>query len=107
MPEAYKVLAQDELPVAAAAIYTVPADTEAIVKSIVLVNQTAGPLTVTLWVNGNAPENLWLSGTTVIPANGTAEWTGSLSLAAAETIEGLTAGGANDITYTISGVEIT
>ena len=83
MPEAYKKLAQGELPVAAGALYTVPASTEAIIKHIKFVNQTAGALTITLWIDGAADADLWLSPTTEIPANGSAEWEGSLALEAA------------------------
>lgn len=106
MAEAYKILAQGELPIAAGVLYTVPGATKAVIKHIKLVNQTAGALTVTMWINGNADDKLWLPGTTEIPANGSIEWEGSLSLEAAVTIQGATAGGANDITYLISGLEI-
>lgn len=107
MPEAYAVLAQGELPVAAGILYTVPALTETIVKHIMIVNQTAGALTITMWIDGNTDAELWVSPTFEIPANGAAEWSGSLSLETTVTIRGATAGGANDITYIISGVEIT
>ena len=107
MAEAYKILGQGELPAAAGVLYTVPGATEAIVKLITLVNQTAGALTVTMWIDGAADANLWVPPTFEIPANGSAEWSGSLALEAAITIRGATAGGANDITYLITGLEIT
>ena len=106
MAEAYKILAQGELPVAVGVLYTVPGATEAIVKHIRLVNQTAGILTVTMWIDGNTDAELWVPSTTEIPANGSMEWDGSMSLEAAVTIRGATAGGANDITYLITGLEI-
>lgn len=106
MAEAYKILAQGELPVAAGILYTVPGATEAVIKHIMLVNQTAGALTVTMWIDGNTDAELWLPSTTEIPANGKVEWEGSLALEAAVTVRGATAGGANDITYIISGLEI-
>ena len=106
MAEAYKILAQGELPVAAGILYTVPGATEAIVKQVTLVNQTAGALTVTMWIDGNTDAELWVSPTFEIPANGSAEWSGSMALEAAITIRGATAGGANDITYLITGLEI-
>ncbi len=105
--EAYKKLAQGELPVAAGALYTIPADTEVIIKHIKFVNQTAGALTITLWIDGVTDADLWMPATTEIPANGSIEFEGSLALAAAAVINGATAGGANDISYVISGVEIT
>ncbi len=107
MSEAYKVLAQGELPVAAGALYTVPASTEAIIKHMKFVNQTGAELTITLWINGTTDADLWMPATTSIPANGSIEFEGSLSLDAAAVLNGATAGGANDITYIISGVEIT
>lgn len=107
MAEAYKKLAQGELPVAAGALYTVPGATEAIIKHIKLINQTAGALTITLWIDGTTDPFLWMPSTTEIPANGSIEFEGSLSLEAAAVINGATAGGANDVTYIISGLEIT
>ncbi|KKK61421.1 hypothetical protein LCGC14_3014510, partial [marine sediment metagenome] len=103
MAEAYKILGQGELPAAAAALYTVPGATEAIIKHIKLINQTAGALTITLWIDGTTDPFLWMPSTTEIPANGSIEFSGSLSLEAAAVINGATAGGANDITYIISG----
>lgn len=66
--DAFKVLAQGQLPAAAAAIYTVPASTVSLVSQIYLANTTAGALTVTLYINGVAASNqiVRLS----VPANG-------------------------------------
>lgn len=107
MPEAYKKLAQGELPVAAGALYTVPASTEAIIKHMRFVNQTASAVTITLWIDGTTDPFLWLPSTVSIPANGFVDFDGSLPLAAAGVINGATAAGANDVTFSIFGVEIT
>ena len=106
MAETYKILAQGEIGTVSGALYTVPGATSAIIKSIVIINQTAAAITVTLWINGTTDPFLWLPSTTSIPANGMIEWEGSLALAAAEVINGDTATG-NTLTFTISGVEIT
>ena len=105
MSETYKVLAQGEVPTDSTAIYTCATANGAIVKHIKFVNQTAGALTITVWVNGNTDPYLWLPATTEIPANGSAEWEGSLAIANTNTIKA-DAPSANDISYIISGVEL-
>ena len=55
--DAFRVLAQGQLPSAIATLYTVPAATSAIVKSIHLVNTTAGTVTASLTVKGTAAAN--------------------------------------------------
>ena len=55
--DTFKVLAQGQLPNAIATIYTVPASTAAIVKTIHLVNTTAGTVTASLTVKGTAAAN--------------------------------------------------
>lgn len=70
--DAYKVLAQGQLSTSAAALYTTPASTQALVKTILLANTTASPITVTLYVNGTAVTNQ--IATIPIPSNGEAVW---------------------------------
>ena len=55
--DAFKVLAQGQLPSAIATLYTVPGSTAAIVKTIHLVNTTGGTVTAELAVKGTAAAN--------------------------------------------------
>ncbi len=55
--DAFKVLAQGQLPSSIGTLYTVPASTEAIVKGIHLVNVTAGTVTASLAIKGTAAAN--------------------------------------------------
>lgn len=68
LTEAYHVLAQGVLSNVAGTIYPAPASNSAFIKTILLANTTAGPITVTLYVNGVAATNQ--IGACVIPANG-------------------------------------
>jgi hypothetical protein len=58
--DAFKVLAQGQLPNAAGTLYTAPASTSAIIKGIHLVNGTAGTVTAQLSINGTAATNVIL-----------------------------------------------
>lgn len=70
--EAYKVLAQSQLPNAAATVYTAPAGTQTFIKAVMLANVTAGPIAgVALFINGTAAVNQ-ITGAFSIPANGLA-----------------------------------
>jgi len=55
--DAFKVLAQGQLPSTVGTLYTVPASTEAIVKTIHLANMTGGTVTARLNVKGTAAAN--------------------------------------------------
>jgi len=55
--DAFKVLAQGQLPSSVGTLYTVPASTEAIVKTIHLANMTGGTVTARLNVKGTAAAN--------------------------------------------------
>lgn len=87
-----------------AVLYTVPALTSVIVRSIHICNTTGSPATVTLAINGSAATaaNRWLSAVSV-PQTGTYDWSGFLHLSAADTIQGLQSS-ATACTITISGV---
>lgn len=68
--EAYKTLAQALIPNAAGTIYTVPASTQAFIKSIHLANTTALDVTgIKLFIGGAAAANQ-ITGSFTIPANG-------------------------------------
>lgn len=70
--ETYAVLAQGQLATSAAALYTVPAATTAMVKEILLANTTAAVVSIKLFVNGTAAANQITS--INIPANGEAKF---------------------------------
>lgn len=70
--DTFKKLYQGQLPNAAATLYTVPASTQGLIKSIFLVNTTASAVTVTLYVDGTAASNQVFAVT--LPANGTATY---------------------------------
>lgn len=104
MTDTYKVLSQTQVPAAAAAQYTVPGATQAIVRSIVLVNTTGAGVTVSLYVNGSANSNKILD-TYTIPANQKIAINDVMTLAATNTIQAV-ASSAAAITMTVFGLEI-
>lgn len=105
MAETYKKLYQGQPGTSAATIYTAPASTAAIVKSIRIVNTTASAATIKLFQSGTADTNVILPATS-IDAGGFAEFDGTLTLAAADTLAAQ-AGTATAITVTVYGVEVT
>jgi hypothetical protein len=102
--DTYKVLSQTQLPNAAAAQYTVPGATSAIVRSMVLVNTSGSPVTVSLFINGSANSNNILDSYS-IPAHTRVELNTVHTLAATNTIQGV-ASTAAVVTMTVSGLEI-
>jgi len=89
-----------------ATLYTVPASTQAHVRSVVVVNTTGTAATLTLALNGSSATaaNHWLFSAYSIPANGFVHATGLLaSLDAADTIQGLQGTNAA-LTVTITAV---
>jgi hypothetical protein len=102
--DSYKKLSQTQLPAAAAAQYTVPGATQAIIRSIVLVNTTGAPVTVSLFTDGNANANKILDAYS-IPANTRVELNSVVTLAAAGAIWGV-ASAATSVTMTVFGLEI-
>jgi hypothetical protein len=104
LTDTYKVLSQTQLPNAAAAQYTVPGATQAIVRALVLVNTTGAPVTVSLFVNGSGAGNKILD-TYSIPANTRIVLNDVITLAATNTIQGV-ASAAASVTLTVFGLEI-
>lgn len=104
MTDTYKKLFQGQLPAAAAAQYTVPGATQSIIRSIVLVNTTASPVTVSLFTDGSAAANKILD-TYSIPANTRVELNAVMTLGAAGAIWGV-ASAATAVTMTVFGLEI-
>lgn len=74
--DAFKVLAQGQIPSSVGTLYTVPGSTSAIIKSVRLANATGSPVTgIKFYVGGTAAANQ-ITGTFDIPANGTASLAG-------------------------------
>lgn len=72
--EAYKVLAQGQLPASAGVLYTAPASTQAFVKSLHLANTSGADVTgIKLFKNGTGAINQ-LTGSMTIPVNGWASY---------------------------------
>lgn len=105
MAQSYKQLAQTQAASSATAVYTVPAATQAIVKHMRIVNTDTVPRWIKLWNNGTTDADLILPQTT-IAAGGWAEFDGTITMAAADT---LSAQGevASKITITLHGAEVT
>lgn len=104
MADSYKRIYQGQLATASGVVYTVPSGTQAIIKSIRVVNTSATATTVKLWNGGSADSNVILPPTS-IDAGGFAEFDGTLTLAAADTIAAQ-AGAATSLTMTIHGLEV-
>lgn len=104
MTDTYGVLSQTQLPNAAAAQYTVPGATQAIVGSIILVNTDSAPRVVSLFVNGSAAANKILD-TYTIPANTRISINDVMTLNATNTIWGV-ADVAAKVTMTVTGLQI-
>lgn len=109
MPLAYKQLAQTQIGTSAATLYTTPAATQTIIKSIRIVNTDSSPRWVKLWNNagaaGTTDADLILPQTS-IPAGGWAELDSTLTMAAADTLSAQ-AEVASKVTITVHGAEVT
>lgn len=104
MTDTYKKLSQTQLPNLSAAQYTVPGATQAIIRSVVLVNTDSSPRTVSLYTDGSAAANKILDAYT-IPANTRVELNAVMTLAAAGAVWGV-ADVAAKVTMTVFGLEI-
>ena len=105
MALAYKQLAQSQIGTSAATFYTSPAGTQTIIKQLRIVNTDTVPRWIKLGNNGSADANLILPQTT-IAAGGWAEFDGTLTLAAGETIVAQ-AEVASKLTMTAHGAQVT
>lgn len=88
MTDTFKNLAAAMAPAATAAVYTVPATTQAIVREIRVVNTDSVARTITLFSNGSAAVNQIRGATTLQPGE-TMEVECYITMAAADTIQAL------------------
>ncbi len=105
MADAYKTLYQGQLPASVTTLATVGASKSWIVKHIKIVNTSGAPVTFQLFKNGTTAAFAWTPAGWSIPANGAAEWDGTMSMATTEYIAGV-AGSAATLTMTMDGDEV-
>lgn len=104
MTDTYKPLAQQELTGGNDTLYTVPADTEAIIKCIRVVDNAGNGASVKIWQGGTGDDNLILPEVS-LPAGGWGDCDDVLTLAAGNTIVA-TSDAASEVTVSIYGLEI-
>jgi len=89
---------------AATTLYTVPASTTTILRSVHVNNESAATATFTLSIGADAAgKRLWSAHD--IPTKSSFDWSGFIVMTAAEIIQA-SAGSATALTLTISGVEV-
>ncbi len=101
-----KALADGQLPAAAAALYTVPAATSAIIKTITISNTDAVTRTVNLYLNVSGVNRRILPQNMPMPQNYTFIFGDELTLETGDMIQG-DASAALVVDYTINGIEET
>lgn len=109
MAEDAQLLAQQTLTGGATqdTLYTVPASTQTIIKNITFVNFHASTAAwVKVWVGGSATSNLLHEEVSLEADGGLLEFTGTLTLEAAQTLV-VEAENASSITANVFGVELT
>jgi hypothetical protein len=84
--EDYKQLAQSLIGNTPTTIYTVPPNTQAIIKHIVITNPSGTDYWVKMWSTGSSDVNLILGQVTLDANGGRAEFDGSITLDAADTL---------------------
>lgn len=107
MAYTFKGLGQTQLADSATTVYTVPADTTAIVQDMHLCNNTGNAVTVTVWLDidgTTATDATVIISDFSIPANDFWHWRGRQGMTAASTIKAL-GSTTNAITMTVSGTE--
>lgn len=105
MATAARTLYQGQPANTATTLYTVPSDTQTIIKSIHIVNPTIDPHTICLWQAGNSDENMILPPVTLGPGE-FATYNGDIMMETTDTLQS-EAGAVDSITVTVHGVEIT
>jgi len=101
-----KALADGQLPAAPAALYTVPASTNTIIKTITLVNTDAVQRTMNLYVNASGVNRRIIPQDIPLEAKESLVWDDELTLETGDMIQG-DASAAVIVDYVISGVEET
>ena len=101
-----KVLAEGQLPNSKTTLYTVPGGKTTIVKTILLVNSSAGSRNVNLYVKPGSTSRLISPKNLSMLPGYSAEFEDNISLEAADVIEG-SADASASVDYTIYGVEKT
>ncbi len=105
MVETYKKLAQTTIPSVVAALYTVPALTQTIVKHIVISNNTGTPVTdIFLYHDGTTDSNILVPGVTLAVGEW-GEFDGSITMETADTLQAK-AGTDAAVGITVHGLEI-
>lgn len=100
-----RMVGPDDIPNSTTTLYTVPGSTTAIVRNIHIANTTSSAASIKMSIGADSAATRIL-GDTVIPANGTYDWSGFMVLATGETLRA-TGGTNNALTVTVSGVEVT
>jgi hypothetical protein len=101
-----KSLADGQLPSSKGTLYTVPASTKTLIKSIIIVNIGAVSRTVNIYAKPNSTSRRIFPKDYALASSAQVELETSLILEAGDLIEG-DAAAANEIDFVISGVEIT
>jgi hypothetical protein len=101
-----KALGEGQLAGAKGTIYTVPSVTQTVIKTITLVNTTAGALTVNLYINSSGTSRRIIPKDLSLGAGEALETDRDYTLEAGDLIEG-DASSATSIDFTISGIEET
>ncbi len=101
-----KALGDGQLAAAKGTLYTVPALTQTIIKSVTFVNTTAGALTVNLYTNTTGTSRQIIPVDLSLGAGESMETSVDYTLEAGDLLEG-DASSATSVDYTISGIEET
>lgn len=99
-----KALGDGQLAGTKGTLYTVPGATQAIIKSITLVNTSASPVTVNIYLKPGATSRRITPKDLSIPAGALVEIVSGYTLGAGDLVEG-DASAATTVDYTINGVE--
>lgn len=104
MATVYKILGKaNSGPMAPVTAYTAPSGKYAVVSSAVLTNNTSGPNTFNVYVNGGGLGTSYLAYSLSIPGYSRMSFNWGITLAAGE---GLAVNGGNSCTLTVFGSEV-
>ena len=99
-----KALGEGQLAASKGTIYTAPGATQVIIKTITLVNETAGALTCNLYLNAGSTSRRIIPKDLSLGAGESLETDTDYTLEASDLVEG-DASSATSIDYTINGIE--